>query len=418
MEYFSIVGNKPLNGRIKINGAKNAALPILAAALLVRGKTRINNVPILKDTITMFRLLESLGATIKISGHSITVDASEIKYFTANYDLVKTMRASIYVMAPLLARYGKCDVAFPGGCSLGVRPIDIHLKGFEKMNVTFHINKGNVIGNTNKLNGAEINLDFPSVGATANLLIAAVLAHGETIISNYAKEPEIFDLINFLIKLGSKIDYDSDALRVVGVNSLKENVSYSIIPDRIELGTFGIIAIATKGNVELEWNSEDFIVPVRKKLNELGANVFLSSDGIYHFEYKKLNGNINIKTLPYPGFPTDLQPPMGALLTINEGTSVIDETIFENRFMWVPELERMGAEIKKDGNTIIIHGKKKLLPAPIMVSDIRAGAALLVGALATEGKTRINRIYHIDRGYEKIEERLKKLGADIIRLNE
>ena len=418
MDHFLIEGNKPLNGRIKINGAKNAALPIMAAALLVNGKTTIHNIPILKDTKTMITLLQSLGVKVETKEHTVIIEADTITNFKAPYELVKTMRASIYVMAPLLARYGRCNVAFPGGCSLGVRPIDLHLKGFKKLDVDFHIEKGNVIGNTKSLKGGEIDLDFPSVGATANLIIAAVLAQGKTIVSNYAKEPEIFDLINFLIKIGANISFDNYSIHIKGVTSLKKNSSYSIIPDRIELGTFGMMAIATKGKVELEWNNADYISSIREKLNGLGAKVYLSDDGIYHFEYNELNGDINIKTLPYPGFPTDLQPPMGALLTLNHGVGIIDETIFENRFMWVPELERMGAEIKKDGNTIIIHGKEELVGAPIMASDIRAGAALIVGALAAQGNTRINRIYHIDRGYEKIEERLSTLGARINRSNE
>jgi UDP-N-acetylglucosamine 1-carboxyvinyltransferase len=413
MDFFKVEGNIPLNGTLKINGAKNAALPIMAASILFKEPITLHNIPDLRDTRTMIRLLEMLGVKAKMTGHTLILDPSCISNHTAPYELIKTMRASIYVMGPLLATRGIAEVSFPGGCLLGVRPIDIHLNGFEKMGSSIKITEGNIIAECPKLNGTELILDFPSVGATCNLIMAAVLAKGETIIKNYAGEPEVLDLINFLQKSGANIKILPKMVVIRGVKKL-EPIEYTIIPDRIELGTIGAAALATMGSVDLIWNAPDYISSFREKLEEIGCNVYLRNN-IYHFSVDELVGNVDIKTMVYPGFPTDLQPIIGALLTITKGNSIIMETIFENRFMWVSEIERMGAKIKKDDRAIFIDGVDKLTAADIMASDIRAGAALLIAALAAEGETTLRRIYHIERGYEAIDKRLRKLGAKIVK---
>ncbi len=408
MDFLRVSGAEPLRGRVKISGAKNAALPVLAAALLVPGKTILKNIPDLTDTRTMLKLLKILGASWERKGGDIIIDASDIRGYSAPYELVKTMRASIYAMGPLLARKGRAEVSFPGGCSLGTRPIDIHLNGFKKLGAKIAIDEGNIEASGNDLKGAEMFLDFPSVGATANILMAAVLVPGITLIRNFAKEPEIYDLIGFLKKCGADIKEDPSAITVQGVKELK-SAEYTIIQDRIELGTIGMAAIATKGEVELEWNCTDLIVAVREKLLELGADVRLEK-GRYIFRYRPLSGHSKIKTLPYPGFPTDLQPVFGALLASSSAEGSIEETIFENRFMWVPELLRMGADIEHEGETVHIKGRP-LSGAPVMCSDIRAGAAVLTAALSAQGNSNVSRIYHLDRGYEKFTEKFTALGA-------
>ena len=415
MDSFRIIGGQPLFGQLTVSGSKNAALPIIAASLLFKEKVTLTNIPELADIRTMIKLLNILGAETTFENNRLTIDPTDLRSDQAPYELVKTMRASIYVMGPLLATKGHTRVSFPGGCSLGVRPIDIHLKGFEKLGASIEVNGGDIVGKAKHLKGSEINLAFPSVGATCNLIMAAVLAKGITKMKNFAKEPEIWDLVEFLNRSGAKIMRKEEYIEIEGVEALSP-IEYSVMPDRIELGTLGAAALITGGEIKLKWQHSDIISSFREKLEDMGHHVRLDEEeGIYTFKAGKMKGNIDVRTLPYPGFPTDLQPLLGVLLTLNKGTSHIHETIFENRFMWVPELERMGADIHKEGESIIINGVKTLQAAPIMASDIRAGASLVLAALAAKGETVIRRIYHIDRGYENLEKKLSSVGAKIFR---
>lgn len=416
MDYYKITGGKKLKGEVKISGAKNAALPIIVASLLADGETILNNVPNLKDIHTIIRVIECLGAETEFNTDKniLKIKLNKIKKSEIPYDLVKTMRASVYVMGPMLARLGFADVSLPGGCAIGERPIDIHLSGFESLGAEIGIERGYVIAKAKKLKGTRFIMRKVSVGATINIMMAAVLAEGETVLENCAMEPDVVDLAQFLIKMGARIDgAGSERIIIQGVKKLNP-VAYSIMPDRIEAGTYLIAGAITHGDVTITNAIPEHASAVCNAIAEIGFKIEQGKDWVRVSPGKKYRG-IYIKTLPYPGFPTDLQAPIMALLTTLPGISVVNETIFENRFTHVGELRRMGAIIETEGNMAIIHGGQKLSAAPVMMSDLRAGASLVLAALAAKGTTEIRRIYHSDRGYEKLSEKLSALGADIKR---
>lgn len=418
MEKLVIVGGNPLSGSVEINGAKNAVLPILSAAILSTDVSVIKNVPRLKDVAVMKELLELLGCTVEWSGSTMKVDSSKMKYVEVPDNLIRKMRASSLVMGPLLARFGKAKISYPGGCAIGCRPIDLHLKGFKKMGVDINERFGFVEAKVNNgsLKGGDICLDFPSVGATENIMMAASLAKGETIISNAAKEPEIIDLQDFLNSMGANIQgAGTDIIKIQGVTSLNP-VEHTIIADRIEAGTFMIAAAITKGNVKLENVQIEYCEAVVAKLREIGVSIIEEDNGVRVIGTNNMK-SVDIKTIPYPGFPTDMQPQMMPLLSIAQGTSIISESIFENRFMHVPELIRMGADIQVEGRAAIIKGVSQLNGADVSSTDLRAGAALIIAGLIAENKTVVDSLYHIDRGYENIDLKLKKLGANIQRVS-
>ncbi|NLO38374.1 MAG: UDP-N-acetylglucosamine 1-carboxyvinyltransferase [Ruminiclostridium sp.] len=418
MGVFLIDGGIPLKGSVRISGAKNAILPTLAACLLTEGKSVLKDVPDLEDVHTMCGLLTSLGANISFNTiqKEITVDTSHIHEHTAPYELVNTMRASFLVMGPLLARKGRARVSLPGGCAIGSRPVDLHLKGFSALGANINTGHGYVEAQVRgKLTGARIYLDFPSVGATENILMAAVLAKGQTTIENAATEPEIVDLATMLVSMGATVTgAGTDTIRVTGTEQLNP-AEHTIIPDRIEAGTFMVAAAMTGGNVLLKNVLPDHLKPVTAKLREAGVEI---SEELGCIRVKGLEKPkaVDIKTHPHPGFPTDMQAQMTSFLSFAEGTSMVVETIFENRFMHVSELKRMGARIKIDGRTAIIEGGIPFMGAQVKATDLRAGAALILAGLCAKDKTEISDIYHIDRGYEKMEEKLKALGARICRL--
>ena len=404
--------------RFAISGAKNAALPILISTLLTDKKTVIRNIPHLKDITTVMELLGTLGARLAVGDNfSIEIDSSDVHNFSAPYDLVKTMRASILVLGPLLSRYGRANVSFPGGCAIGARPIDIHLKGMKAMGASIEIEKGYIKASVNgKLKGSELLLDTVTVTGTENLMMAATLADGVTVIKNAAQEPEVVDLANFLNTLGAKISgHGSDTIVIEGVNELSGG-NYSILPDRIEAGTYLIATALTRGKIKIKHVRPDTLDAVIMKLRETGADIVCNSDWIKLDMHGNRPCAVSLKTHPYPAFPTDLQAQMLALNAVAEGTGSITETIFENRFMHVQEMQRMGADIKLEGNTVISKGKQHLTGAPVMATDLRASASLVLAGLAASGETTVDRIYHLDRGYECIEEKLSKLGAQIKRV--
>ena len=404
-----------LKGRVKINGAKNAALPLLAASLLGTEDIILEDVPKLKDVEIMCEVLSSLGAKVEyLDRNVIKINSADIHKYETSYELMSKMRASFLVMGPLLTRLGKTKNSLPGGCAIGTRPIDLHLKGFRALGATIDVDHGNISAYADRLVGDRIYLDFPSVGATENIMMAAVMAEGETIIDNAAMEPEITDLSNFLNKLGADIrGAGTSTIRIKGVKKLG-GARHLIIPDRIEAGTFMVAAAITGGDIIIENVISNHIKPIIAKLKEAGCRVYENGDSIRVIGTEKLNA-IDVKTLPYPGFPTDMQAQFMALMTLCEGTSVAVETVFENRFMHVDELKRMGADIKIDGRSAIIQGVKNLTGAPVKASDLRAGAALVLAGLVAEGVTEIDNIYHIDRGYDGIEEKFANLGAKIWR---
>ncbi|HOK08112.1 MAG TPA: UDP-N-acetylglucosamine 1-carboxyvinyltransferase [Candidatus Hydrogenedens sp.] len=418
MDKIIIRGNNPLKGKVQIRGAKNAVLPLMAASILAEEPCVLHNVPCLHDVFTMDKLLSQMGLQIEFTGRFMTIVTPNRISPTAPYDLVRKMRASFFVLGPLLARCGKARVSLPGGCAIGTRPVDIHLKGLEQLGAKIRLEEGYVVAE-GRLKGTDIYLDFPSVGATENLIMAAVRAKGITRLFNPAQEPEIVDLANFLNKMGAEIEgAGTEVIKIKGIKSLG-GTEHNVIPDRIEAGTFLIAGLATFGDVQVDSVIPEYLSTFISKLNELGADVQIGSSYIRVKSPQKPLKAINITTLPYPGFPTDLQAQMMALLTCAEGTSVIKETVFENRFLHVAELIRMGADITLEGNTAIIRGTEKLIGAPVMASDLRASAALVIaGLMAKEGETIISRVYHLDRGYERIEERLASLGADIQRIHE
>ncbi len=419
MDKIIIKGGKPLHGTIQISGAKNAALPLLAATLLVPGWHTLHNFPDLRDTRTTLKLLASLGVLWeKIGENSIRINSENLKNIEASYDLVKTMRASVLVLGPLLARQGRARVSLPGGCAIGARPINFHLLGFEKMGAKLELLDGYVDAHVpGKLHGANIYFDVPSVTGTENILMAAVLAEGTTIIKNAAREPEVGNLIDMLNEMGGHIEgRGSDTLTVQGVETLHP-AEMRIIPDRIETGTYMIAVGAAGGDVTLTNCSPNHLPSLFEKLHSVGLSVEGNGSSI---RIRRTGGlqNVDIKTLPYPGFPTDLQAQIMALMTLTEGVSMINETIFENRFMHVAELRRMGAQIKTDGRTAIVNGAGSLTGAKVMATDLRASASLVIAALAAEGTTEISRIYHLERGYDNLVGKLSSLGADICQVKE
>ncbi|MBR0102621.1 MAG: UDP-N-acetylglucosamine 1-carboxyvinyltransferase [Selenomonadaceae bacterium] len=420
MERLIIKGGKRLSGTVKISGAKNAVLPVIAATLLGQDRaTCLDEVPNLDDVRTISEVLRSLGVKVthEPQNNKLHVDATSIENITAPYDLVRRMRASFLIMGPLLARLGRAKISLPGGCAIGTRPIDLHLKGFEALGAKISIGHGYIEAIAPEgLKGAQIYLDFPSVGATENILMAASMAQGQTIIENPAQEPEIVDLANYLNIMGAKIrGAGTNVIKVEGVSKLIAR-DYTIIPDRIEAGTYMIAAAMTQGDVYIANAISEHLKPVIAKLKEAGVKVFEDVDGIRVISDCRPRA-VDIKTLPYPGFPTDMQAQFMAMLTIANGTSVVTETVFENRFMHVDELRRMGARIKIDGRTSIVEGQERLTGCQVKATDLRAGAAIVLAALVAEGETQVGYIHHIDRGYDNLVQKLVSLGADIRRVD-
>ncbi|MCD6407482.1 UDP-N-acetylglucosamine 1-carboxyvinyltransferase [bacterium] len=420
MEKFVIEGPAKLEGTVEISGAKNAALPIICASILGEGKTVLYNIPEVKDIHTISRILTYMGAKVKIEKNTMEIDPSGIFKYTAPYEFVSTMRGSICLLGPLLAKYGQARFSMPGGCVIGPRPIDLHIKGLKKLGVEIINEEGYIVGKTKRLKGNRIFLggNFgSSVLATANVLTAATLAKGETIIEFAACEPEIVDLARFLKKMGAKIYGEgSHLIRIEGVKKLK-SVEYTIIPDRIEAGTYILCGYITKSKIKVKNIIPFHLLSLIDKLEEAGLNVEVGEDYIETKPKSKWNA-VDIVTLPYPGFPTDLQAQMMAFLTLADGISVITEKVFPERFIHVGELNRLGANITLDGSKAIVKGVRKLYGAKVMASDLRASAALVLGGLAAEGITEVSRIYHLDRGYERFEEKLQKLGGKIKREKE
>ena len=418
MDKLVIQGGVRLEGEIWISGSKNAALPILFATLLTDKKVTLSNLPHLQDITTTIALLGALGVTISVDDNmQITVEAGSLNAVTAPYDLVKTMRASILVLGPLLAKHGEANVSFPGGCAIGSRPVDLHLKGLEAMGAEIEVDQGYIKARSNgRLKGAHILMDVVSVGATENLMMAAALAEGTTVIENAAREPEIVDLAKCLNTLGAKVEgYGTNTLTIHGVEKLTGG-HYSIMPDRIETGTFLAAAAATSGKIKVTKADPSTLEAVLLKLKETGAQITQGETWIELDMKGQRPQAINLKTAPYPGFPTDMQAQLSVVNAVSVGTGRITETIFENRHMQVQELNRMGANIAVEGNTAVVTGVEKLTGAPVMASDLRASAALVIAGMVASGETAVDRIYHIDRGYECIEEKLRQVGARIRRI--
>ena len=419
MEKLIVKGGNRLVGAVKTSGAKNAVLPIIAASILGTTPSHLDEVPMLEDVHTISEVLKCLGLSVECSPEKnvLDIDSTEITSYEAPYELVRTMRASFLVMGPLLARIGKARISMPGGCAIGARPIDIHLKGFEALGVKIEQGHGYIEASAPEgLKGTSIYFDFPSVGATENIMMAASLAEGTTILENAAEEPEIVDLANYLNKMGAKIrGAGTDTIRIEGVDKL-HGADYTIIPDRIEAGTYMIAAAMTGGDVIVENVLPEHQKPLIAKLREAGAVVEEDIDKVRVIGKNPLKA-VSIKTLPYPGFPTDMQAQMMAMMVIAEGRSKVTETVFENRFMHVVELNRMGAQISTEGRSAVIDGPCKLTGCDVRATDLRAGAAMILAGLVAEGKTRIGDLHHIDRGYENIVAKLKNLGADIERVD-
>ena len=415
MEKIIIQGNKPLNGIVKISGAKNAVLPVMAATLLAPGKFTIKKVPDLRDTRTMMKLLNIIGAKTILNNGELIIDSFSANNPEAPYDLVKTMRASFYVLGPLISRFGRVNVSLPGGCAWGPRPVDYHLKGLEQLGVKLNLEGGNILAKAKELIGTDIYFDFPSVGATGNLAMAAVKAKGVTRLYNCAKEPEITQLCQFLNSMGANIKgIGTDTLIIEGVNELRP-ADIEIIPDRIEAGTF-LISGALLGKIKVEDVIPEHLDKVINKLCETGCEIDTTKNSVTVTPPKQLK-SVDMTTAVFPGFPTDLQAQWVALMSLANGSSVVTDTVYHDRFSHIPELARLGANIKVENNTAFIRGKKSLVAAPVMSTDIRASASLIIAALAAKGKTEISRVYHIDRGYENIEQKFKHLGADIDRIS-
>ncbi len=419
MDKLIIQGGGPLSGELRISGAKNAALPILAATLLAENPVTVGNVPHLHDITTTMSLLGQMGLTLSVDEKMrVEVDTSTISSFRAPYELVKTMRASIIVLGPLLARFGKAEVSLPGGCAIGSRPVDIHLKGLEAMGAEIRVENGYIHASCDRLKGTRLVLDMVTVTGTENLMMAATLAEGTTIIENAAREPEVNDLANFLNKLGAKISgIGTDTLVIEGVTALaNKNLVYDIMPDRIEAGTYLVASAVTGGKVRVKDVDPSTLDMVLSKLEEAGADITLGEDWIELDMKGQRAKAVSFNTAPYPAFPTDMQAQFMVLNILAEGTSVIKETIFENRFMHVHELQRLGANITLEGNTAICVGKESLEGATVMATDLRASASLVIAGLVSKGETIVERIYHIDRGYECIEEKMALLGGKIRRV--
>jgi UDP-N-acetylglucosamine 1-carboxyvinyltransferase len=417
MEKLLIEGGKPLLGDVRISGAKNAVLPILAATLLAEGPMQIANVPHLQDVTTTMELLGRMGVSLTIDEYmNIETDTSTIQEFFAHYDVVKTMRASILVLGPLLARFGHAEVSLPGGCAIGSRPVNMHLRGLESMGATIEVKAGYIHASAKRLKGAHLVMDMVTVTGTENLMMAATLADGTSIIENAAREPEVTDLAGCLIAMGANIEgAGTDTITIHGVKELK-GCRYSVLADRIETGTFLVAAAISGGHVKLKDTQPKILESVLQKLDKAGATINSGHDWIEIDMRGRRPKSINLRTAPYPAFPTDMQAQFTALNCIAEGSCAITESVFENRFMHVQEMQRMGANIKVEGNTAIVTGVDKLIAAPVMATDLRASASLILAGLVAEGQTIVDRIYHIDRGYECIEEKLAQLGANIRRV--
>jgi UDP-N-acetylglucosamine 1-carboxyvinyltransferase len=417
MDKLQIQGGVPLEGEVRISGAKNATLPILAAALLADDPVIVANVPHLKDVTTTVELLGRMGATVTIDERMrIEVDGSTVKECFAPYELVKTMRASILVLGPLVARFGRADVSLPGGCAIGARPVNIHVAGLQAMGADITIEGGYIRARADRLRGARLVLDTVTVTGTENLMMAATLADGETILENAAREPEVVDLANFLIAMGAKIQgAGTDKIVIQGVKRLR-GTTYDVLPDRIEGGTYLVAGAITRGCVRIKNVRPDHLDAVLAKLEEAGATVGVGDTWVEVDMRGRRPKSVDVRTAPYPAFPTDMQAQFAALNTVASGVGTIIETIFENRFMHMLEMRRLGAEIRLEGNTAIIRGVERLTAAPVMATDLRASASLVLAGLVAEGRTDVERIYHIDRGYEAIEEKLAQLGALIKRV--
>ena len=416
MDKLVIEGGVRLEGEVTISGAKNAALPILCASLLTSEPLRIENVPQLRDITTMLNLLGQMGVAISVDDKlGVELTGAQIKQALAPYELVKTMRASVLTLGPLLARCGQARVSLPGGCAIGLRPVDQHVKGLQAMGATINIEAGDMIARAGRLKGARIVTDLVTVTGTENLMMAATLAEGTTVIENAAREPEVVDLAACLQAMGAKIEgAGTDTIRIEGVERL-HGATYRVMPDRIESGTFLVAAAATGGNVRLTGTRADILDAVLDKLREGGATITTGPDWI-QLSMGGRPSSVNIRTAPYPAFPTDMQAQFTSLNSIASGTSLITETIFENRFMHVQELRRLGADIEFEGNTAVVKGMSALEGATVMATDLRASACLVIGGLIAQGRTTVERVYHLDRGYERIEEKLSKLGARIERV--
>ncbi len=415
MQKLAIQGGSRLEGEVRISGAKNAALPIMCASLLTGEPLSLTNLPDMQDVSTMMRLLEQMGVRIDRNVQAAAFDASNVNNWVAPYDMVKTMRAAILVLGPLLARFGEAKVSLPGGCAIGSRPVDLHIKGLVAMGAEIHIEHGYIHAKAKRLHGAHICFDLISVTGTENLMMAAALADGVTVLENAAREPEVVDLAECLISMGAKIEgAGSDKITIHGVERL-HGAAHEVMPDRIESGTFLVAAAATRGSITLTHARADILDSVLEKLREAGARIEAGGDRI-SLEMKERPKAVSVRTAPYPAFPTDMQAQFMALNSIAEGNSIVVETIFENRFMHVHELQRLGAQIGIEGNTAVIQGAGRLDGATVMATDLRASASLVIAGLVAEGETIVDRIYHLDRGYERIEAKLSALGARIRRI--
>lgn len=418
MDRLIITGGTPLRGEVRISGAKNAVLPILAASLLADGPMTISNVPHLHDVTTTMELLGRLGVDLIVDERmNIQIDARAIRSYCAPYELVKTMRSSILVLGPLLSRFGQADVSLPGGCAIGTRPVNLHIKGLQALGARVEVENGNIKARVDRLRGTRLVMDMVTVTGTENLMMAAALARGTTLIENAAREPEVVDLADCLIAMGARIaGAGTDTIEIDGVDNL-HGTHYSVLPDRIESGTYLVAAAMTGGRIRIKGTAPQILDAVLQVLQETGAKISLGADWVELDMAGRRPRSVSIRTAPYPAFPTDMQAQLTALNVIAQGTATITETVFENRFMHAQELQRMGASIQLEGNTAIIKGVAGLTGAPVMATDLRASASLVLAGLVARGKTTVDRIYHLDRGYECIEEKLAQLGADIHRIH-
>ena len=412
MSKLIIQGGKKLEGEVQISGSKNAALPIIAGTVLIKGKTTLYNVPNIQDVQTMFEIIKDIGGKVTKKNNKIIIDTSKIHTYEISENLMRKMRSSVILAGAIIGKYKKANFSYPGGCEIGSRPIDLHLKGFEKLGINIKEEYGEIICEADKIVGTQIHLDFPSVGATENIILASCLAEGVTVLTNAAKEPEIEDLVKFLNKAGAKIKgAGTDRVEIIGVKKLAE-VSYNIMPDRIEAGTYLVASAITGGNLKVTNLNSNHIEPILNKLEEAGCLLKIEKNVVEIKAPKRIRA-VDIKTMPYPGFPTDMQSIFGALLTTAKGTSIITENIFESRYKYVQELNRMGAKINVEGRTAIIKGTKRIQGASVVASDLRGGAALVLEALAAKGVTQVDNVHYILRGYENIVDKLKNLGAKI-----
>ena len=413
MSSYIIEGGKKLQGETYVSGSKNASLPIMAATILNKGITKLYNIPNIHDTQMMIEILKSLGCKVKKNGNKVVVDSSNVTKFEIPENLMREMRSSVVLAGGIIGRYKKATFSYPGGCDIGARPIDLHLKGFEKLGIKVEEHYGKINCTAEEIEGSEIHLDFPSVGATENIMLASVLAKGTTVIINAAMEPEIVDLQNFLNKMGAKVEgAGSNIVKIEGVKQLKD-VSYNIMPDRIEAGTLLCAAAITGGKIKLNKVNPDHIAPVLDKLQEAGCKIDIEQDTVYLEATKRLKA-VNIRTMPYPGFPTDMQAIIAAVMCVSSGTSIVVENIFENRYKYMQELQRMGAKIKIEGKTAIIKGTRKLYGSTVKSTDLRGGASMVLAGLVAKGKTEVDEIKYILRGYEGLDKKLNSLGASIM----